>query len=178
MLLRTGMRSRGSPGPAPPDRWRQESRRIGPSAAPARPKPRAILKARNHSGLAALQCLMTTQAGRALFAGSPMATVRTRAVLIGEIGAASSPNPRWPNTQSAPPRSARSVGVRFNGARSGRTSGRRCATARSAAAAAVPALPIPMGWREPRLSLSRFRNTTAESAERPNPAFPFSPGVA
>jgi hypothetical protein len=32
-------------------------------------------------------------------------------------------------------------------------------------------LPIPMGWREPRLGLSRFRNTTAESAERPNSAF-------
>jgi len=44
-------------------------------------------------------------------------------------------------------------GRRFNGARNGRTSGRRCATARSAAAAAVPALPIPMGWREPRLGL-------------------------
>jgi hypothetical protein len=89
---------------------------------------------------------MTTQAGRALFAGSPMATVRTRAALIGEIGAASSPNPRWPNTQSTPARSGRSVDVRFSGARNGRASGRRCATARSAAAAAVPASPIPMGW--------------------------------
>jgi hypothetical protein len=72
---------------------------------------------------------------------------------LAEVNA-SSPNPRWPITQSAPPRFARSVDVRFNGARNGRTSGRRCATARSGAAAAVPALPIPLAGSEPRLSLS------------------------
>ncbi len=62
-LLRTGRRWRGSPGPARPDRWRQESTRIGSTAAPAPPKPRAILKDRNHSGLLPLQSFMAGRSG-------------------------------------------------------------------------------------------------------------------
>lgn len=42
-----------------------------------------------------------------------------------------------PTTPIGPARSAPSAGGRFSGAKSGRTSGRRCATARSAAAAAA-----------------------------------------
>ncbi len=63
-FLRTGRRWRGSPGPARPDRWRQESTRIGSTAAPAPPKPRAILKDRNHSGLLPLQSFMAAEALR------------------------------------------------------------------------------------------------------------------
>jgi len=61
--LKTRRRWRGSPRPAQPDRWRQESRRIGSTGAPARPKPRAILKGRNHSGLLPLQSFMAGRPG-------------------------------------------------------------------------------------------------------------------
>lgn len=63
-LLRRGRRCRGSPGPALPDRWQREAKRIEPPAAPALTKPIAILKARNHSGLAPLQSFTAAEALR------------------------------------------------------------------------------------------------------------------
>ena len=83
--LRTGRRRRGSPGPAQPDRWRQELRRIGSPEAPARSKPRAILKGRNHSGLFALQSFMATEARRATGIPAAPASLALLAVRHGLI---------------------------------------------------------------------------------------------
>jgi len=69
-LLRKGRRSRGSPRPALPDQWLRESKKIGPSAAPARPKPKAILKVRNHPGLVPLQSFSATAPGQRCLANS------------------------------------------------------------------------------------------------------------
>ena len=84
-LLRTGRRWRGSPWPARPDRWRQETTRIGSTAAPAPPKPRAILKDRNHSGLLPLQSFMAAEDRRAAAMPAAPASLALLAVQLGLI---------------------------------------------------------------------------------------------
>jgi len=84
-LLRTGRRWRGSPGPAQPDRWRQEWIRNGSPAAPGPPKPRAILKDHNHSGLLPLQSFMAAEARRAPAIPAAWASLALLAVRLGLI---------------------------------------------------------------------------------------------
>ena len=84
-LLRTGRRWRSSPGPARPDRWRQESRRNGSTAAPTHPKPRAILKDRNHFGLLPLQSFMAGEVRLATANRAARASLALLAVRLGLI---------------------------------------------------------------------------------------------
>ena len=84
-LLRTRRRWRGSPGPARPDRWRQESTRIGSTAAPTHPKPRAILKDRNHFGLLPLQSFMAGEPRQAAAIPTARASLALLAVRLGLI---------------------------------------------------------------------------------------------
>ncbi len=84
-LLRTGRRWRGSPGRAQPDRWQQEWIRNGSTAAPAPPKPRAILKDRNHSGLLPLQSFMAAEPRRATANRAARASLALLAVRLGLI---------------------------------------------------------------------------------------------
>jgi len=84
-LLRTGRRWRSSPGPARPDRWRQESRRNGSTAAPTHPKPRAILKDRNHFGLLPLQSFTAGEPRQATAIPTARASLALLAVRLGLI---------------------------------------------------------------------------------------------
>ena len=84
-VLRTAGIWKDSLGPAQPARWRQAWTWIGSPAAPTRPKPRAILKARNQSDLLTLQPFMAAEAQRATAIPAARASLALLAMRLGLI---------------------------------------------------------------------------------------------